>query len=136
MRNLMIYILLRIKHRPLIFKRIGKAERMTKRGSACPENNLILTLEQELIKRFHQDWSDLELEMLDALNMKENEMMPADKELKKEMRIKIEKNKMDNISLLQQLGKDLMDMETQNEDGIGLSNLFLTLLSRIIKLWP
>ncbi len=60
-------------------------------------------------------------------------MMPADKELKKEMRIKIEKNKMDNISLLQQLGKDLMDMETQNEDG-GRIIEFIFLLSRIIKL--
>ncbi len=58
----MIYILLRIKHRPLIFKRIGKAERIIRGNQVRPENNLILTLKQELIKRFHQDWSDLELE--------------------------------------------------------------------------
>ena len=73
---------------PLIIKRISKAEKIILKNQAAPEQHLTLTLEQEIFKRYGQDWAEMKLDMLYALGLSKEDIRAADEELQTDMQIK------------------------------------------------
>lgn len=67
---------------PIIIKKIDYAAKLIQKKRTAPDKKLALSYNEEIYRQFRQDWSTLDLDIANAINLKKEEIEALDEDLR------------------------------------------------------